>query len=102
MKDSNERDVEAPRAALAWAGGSADAPGRWLYDEADIAHAHACGEVIHRTEIDPHAGRTWLRGVQGHAPLADLIRVATDVDHLRITLIDLAESAAHALSSREK
>jgi hypothetical protein len=39
--------------------------------------------------------------VQGHAPLADLIRLATDVDHVRIMLIDLAERAAQALSSRE-
>lgn len=101
MKDSKQRDVVAPRAALAWAAGSADTPGRWLYDETDIAHARARGEIIHRTEIDPHAGRTWLRDVQGHAPLADLIRLATDVDHVRIMLIDLAERAAQALSSRE-
>lgn len=102
MKDNNERDVIAPRAAIAWAAGWADTPARWLYDEADIANARTRGEAVHRTEIDPHAGRTWLRDVRGHAPLADLIRLATDVDDLRVTLIDLAETAAHALSSREE
>ena len=100
MNDSNERDVVAPRAALAWAAGSAGIPGRWLYDEADIADARARGEPVQRTEIDARTGRALLRGVRGHAPLADHIRLATDVDDLRIALIDLAETAAHALSSR--
>lgn len=102
MKDDKERDVAAPRAALAWATGSADIPGRWLYHETDIADARARGEAIHRTEFDAHAGRAWLRDVQGHAPMADLIRLTTDVDHLRIALIDLAETAANTLSSRDK
>lgn len=102
MRDDKERDVAAPRAALAWAAGTADISGRWLYHETDIADARARGEAIHRTEVDACAGRTWLRDVQGHAPLADLIRLTTDVDHLRIVLLDLAETAANTLSSRDK
>ena len=100
MDESNERDVVAPRAALAWAAGSEGVPGRWLYDEADVADARARGEPVQRTEIEARTGRTLLRGVRGHTPLADHIRLLTDVDDLRITLIDLAETAAQALSSR--
>ena len=99
MDDNHERDVLAPRAALAWAAGTADTPGRWLYDEADIAAARRRGEVVHHTEIDRRGGRTWLRHVSGHAPLADVIRLTTDIEDLRVTLIDLAERAAHALST---
>ncbi|HSK97861.1 MAG TPA: hypothetical protein VK891_14660 [Euzebyales bacterium] len=99
MDDNHERDVLAPRTALAWAAGAEDTPGRWLYDEADIAAARTRGEAVHATEVDRRGGRTWLRQVRGHAPLADVIRLTTDIEDLRVTLIDLAERAAQALST---
>jgi hypothetical protein len=98
--DHIARDVAAPRAAVAWAVGTGGLPGRWLYDEQSVADAHNRGEVVWRTEVDRHAGRTWLRDVRGSASQADLIHLATDVDHLRTVLIGLAEEAAQALSSR--
>lgn len=102
MKDHTARDVVAPRAALAWASGAADRPGRWLYDEADIITARQRGELIRRTDTDPRASHTWLRDVGGHAPLADLIRVTTDVDALRVALLDLVETAAATLARRNE
>lgn len=96
------RDVAAPPAALAWAAGAAGAPGRWLYDELSIAHARRRGEVVRRTEFDADAGCAWLRDVRGPAPLADVIRLATDVDRLRTTLLALAEDATEALSDSEQ
>jgi hypothetical protein len=96
----SDRDVAAPRTALAWAAGAGGIPGRWLYDEASVARATASGETVWHTELDPRTDRAWLRGVHGHAPLADLIHLATDVDHLRAVLIGLAEDAAEALSGR--
>jgi hypothetical protein len=101
VKDHHsDRDVAAPRTALAWAAGAHGIPGRWLYDEASVARASANGERIWRTEVDPRTDRAWLRGVGGHASLADLIHLTTDVDHLRTILIGLAEDAAEALSGR--
>jgi hypothetical protein len=94
------RDVAAPRAAVAWASGTDSVPGRWLYDEFSVALATSNGETVRRTEIDPRTDRAWLRDVRGPASLADLIHLATDVDHLRTTLIGMAEDAAQALSSR--
>lgn len=101
MNNRNGRDVAAPAAALAWADGSGRTPGRWLYDEHSIADARGHGEVIRRTETDATSGRAWLRGVQDHAPLADLIHLATDLDQLRTTLIGMAEDAADTLSTVE-
>ena len=98
--DHIDRDVAAPRTALGWAAGAGDVPGRWLYDEHSVARARAEGEAVLRTEIDPRTNRTWLRDVRGHASQADLIHLATDVDHLRAVLIGLTEEAAQALSSR--
>jgi hypothetical protein len=98
--DHIDRDVAAPRAALAWATGVGPVPGRWLYDEHSIAQARANGETVWRTEVDPLTNRAWLRDVRGHASQADLIHLATDVDHLRAVLIGLTEEAAQALSSR--
>jgi hypothetical protein len=95
----NDRDVAAPRAAVAWASGAGPVPGRWLYDEQSVALATSNGETVWRTEIDPRTDRAWLRDVRGHASQADLIHLVTDVDQLRTTLIDLAEEAAQALSS---
>jgi hypothetical protein len=95
----NDRDVAAPRAAVAWAEGAGSVPGRWLYDEYSVAQAIANGETVRRTEIDARTDRAWLRDVRGSASQADLIHLATDVDQLRTTLIGLAEDAAQALSS---
>ena len=95
----HDRDVAAPRAALAWAEGAGSVPGRWLYDEYSVALATANGETVKRIEIDPRTDRAWLRGVRGSASQADFIHLATDVDQLRTTLIGLAEDAAQALSS---
>jgi hypothetical protein len=94
----SDRDVAAPRAAVAWAEGTGSVPGRWLYDEYSVALATADGETVRRTEIDPRTGRAWLRDVRGPASQADLIHLTTDVEQLRITLIGLAEEAAQALS----
>lgn len=96
---SSDRDVAAPRTALAWAAGAGGVPGRWLYDEDSVARAAANGETVWRTEVDPRTDRAWLRDVRGHAPLADVIHLATDVDHLRTVLIGLAEQTADALAS---
>lgn len=98
--DDNDRDVAAPRAALAWAVGTGGLPGRWLYDEHSVAQASANGETVWHTQIDPRTDRAWLRDVRGHASQADLIHLATDVDHLRSVLLGLTEEAAQALSSR--
>lgn len=100
MSDHNNRNVAAPGTAVAWAAGAGGNPGRWLHDEASVARAAADGETIWRTQVDPRTGQMWLRGVSGHAPLADLIHLATDVDHLRTALLGLAEDAADALSGR--
>jgi hypothetical protein len=71
-----------------------------LYDAQSVADARDGGETVLRTEVDEQAGRAWLRNVRGSASQADLIHLATDVDHLRTVLIGLAEDAAQALSSR--
>lgn len=97
---THERDVVAPRDALAWAEGTADMPGRWLYHEDDIVASRTRGEVIRRTE--PGHDQTWLRAVSGDAQLADVISLATTVDDLRLSLLDLLETAAQALSSGDK
>jgi hypothetical protein len=99
VDNRDDRDVAAPTDALAWAGGMGRSPGRWLYDELSVSQARARGEVIRRTEIDPTSGRAWLRGVQGNAPLADVMHLATDLDLLRATLIGAAEHAVDSLSA---
>lgn len=98
--DNSDRDVAAPRAAIAWAAGTGALPGRWLYDEQSVVDAHGRGETVWRTQVDSAAGRAWLRNVRGSATQADLIHLATDVEHLRTVLIGLAEDAAQALSRR--
>ena len=97
---TNERDVVAPCDALAWAEGTADMPGRWLYHEDDVTTSRTRGEAVRRTE--PGRDRTWLRAVSGDAQLADVISLATTVDDLRLSLLDLLETAAQALSSGAK
>jgi hypothetical protein len=95
----SDRDVAAPRSALAWAAGIDTVPGRWLHDEDSVTRAASDGETVWRTEIDPRTGRTWVRNVRGHAPLADVMHLATDLDHLRTVLIEMAEQTADALAS---
>ena len=53
MMHTNERDVVAPCDALAWAEGTADMPGRWLYHEADVTTSRPRGEAVRRTHPRP-------------------------------------------------
>lgn len=98
--DETTRDVQAPVEAVAWAAGTGALPGRWLYDEQDVARAERAREVVLRTEIDPDTGRPWLRDIGGRASLADVAYLTTELAFLRSALLTIVEDASDVLMAR--
>lgn len=98
------QDVAAPGDATAWLTmpnepdeDGLDGGGYWTNDEVAIRHARDAGHTVLPVDIAPDGTRA-VRGVTGAAPLADVMRLAAELNYLHVRFLQLVSYLEAAAS----